>query len=162
MTPSSADELEICIVGPGYGECVVVHVGEGDWIVVDSCMPAGIHLPAALEYLSDLGVDPAVQVRLVVASHWHDDHVGGIAQVLEACSLATFVRTPASAREEMLLCAFLNEAPGADPQGNGLREFLECQRIVESRRRRRAKGLPHAVVHPEAWTRIFAHCRRTA
>ena len=46
----SEDEVEITLLGPGYGESIVVHIGHGRWIVVDSCInDAGE--PQALEYL---------------------------------------------------------------------------------------------------------------
>ncbi|PXF57856.1 MAG: hypothetical protein C4B58_08625 [Deltaproteobacteria bacterium] len=34
----SPDELEISLFGPGRGECVVAHLGNNDWLVVDSCL----------------------------------------------------------------------------------------------------------------------------
>lgn len=37
-TPPVADELEVSVFGPGVGESVVVHLGHGDWMVVDSCL----------------------------------------------------------------------------------------------------------------------------
>ncbi len=40
--------------------------------------------PISEVYLTGLGVDPS-QVRAIVASHWHDDHVAGISQ-LRACA----------------------------------------------------------------------------
>ena len=48
--PPCHDELEVSIFGPGIGESVVVHLGYGDWIVVDSCLNPRTRLPAALEY----------------------------------------------------------------------------------------------------------------
>ena len=77
--PPRDDEFELTLLGPGYGESIVMHVGEGAWVLVDSCGRA--NAPAALEYLGTLGVDPAEAVKLIVASHWHDDHVRGIEQM---------------------------------------------------------------------------------
>ena len=36
--PPGKNEFEITLFGPGYGESVVLHVGSGAWIVVDSCI----------------------------------------------------------------------------------------------------------------------------
>jgi beta-lactamase superfamily II metal-dependent hydrolase len=93
--PPAKDVIEISLFGPGVGECVVMHLGDGDWIVVDSCLKARGDLPVALAYLSDLGVDVASAVRMVVVTHWHDDHIVGISDVFSraksaqlACSAA--------------------------------------------------------------------------
>lgn len=32
------NEFELTLLGPGYGECVEIHHGHGEWIVVDSCV----------------------------------------------------------------------------------------------------------------------------
>ncbi|MGQ0465469.1 MAG: MBL fold metallo-hydrolase [Sporichthyaceae bacterium] len=81
--PPSADVVEISVFGPGYGECVVVHLGDGEWLVVDSCTFGRGGAPAALTYLDEIGVDVPTQVVLVVATHWHDDHVRGLRSVVE-------------------------------------------------------------------------------
>jgi len=57
--PPAVDELEVSVFGPGVGECVLVHFGEGEWMVVDSCLDRATSRPAALDYLTELGVDVA-------------------------------------------------------------------------------------------------------
>lgn len=79
--PPASDEIEISLFGPGVGECVVLHLGDGSWMVVDSCCAAPGQGPIALEYLSELKVDVGSAVRLVVVTHWHSDHIGGIGEV---------------------------------------------------------------------------------
>jgi hypothetical protein len=84
------DEIEVSVFGPGYGETVAVHLGLGDWLLVDSCLKKKPNLPASINYLRQLGINPSSAVKLIVASHWHDDHVGGLASVLDVCHGATF------------------------------------------------------------------------
>ena len=72
--PPGDDEFEVTLLGPGYGESVVLHIGGGVWILVDSCGRADA--PAALEYLGGIGLDPALVVVLIVATHWHDERAG--------------------------------------------------------------------------------------
>ena len=93
LKPPDKDEFEISLFGPGVGECVVVHLGHGQWMVVDSCYPVGGAEPVALSYLSALGLGIAAgnAVRLVVATHWHADHIRGMARLLEACPQAEFI-----------------------------------------------------------------------
>ena len=87
-TAPNPGEIELSLFGPGYGECVLIHVPEGNWIIVDSCIDSASKNPAALEYLESIGVDPSVSVKLVVATHWHDDHIRGLSKVVEACKQA--------------------------------------------------------------------------
>ena len=89
--PPSADELEVSVFGPGVGESTVVHLGHGDWVVVDSCLNPRTGRPAALEYLETLRVDVGSAVKLLVLTHWHDDHVRGAGQILEHAKTAQVV-----------------------------------------------------------------------
>jgi Metallo-beta-lactamase superfamily len=86
----ASDQIEISVFGPGFGECVLVHVGDGHWVIIDSCMNRAVRKPAALAYFDEIGIDPAVAVDMVLATHWHDDHVSGLDQVIEACSTVEF------------------------------------------------------------------------
>ena len=38
QTAPREDEVEVALPGSGYGESIVVHIGEGSSIVVDSCI----------------------------------------------------------------------------------------------------------------------------
>lgn len=99
------DEVEVTVFGPGFGECVLVHLGSAHWVVVDSCTDASDRedrRPAAERYLRVLGVDPATDVKLIVATHWHDDHVRGMARLVEVCTSATFSCANALLRREFV------------------------------------------------------------
>ena len=89
--PPNDEELEVSVFGPGVGESIVVHLGHGDWMVVDSCLSPRTGRPAALEYLGDLGVDVGSAVKLIVLTHWHDDHVRGAGEILERAEAAQVV-----------------------------------------------------------------------
>jgi hypothetical protein len=93
--------VEVTAFGPGYGECLLVHLGAGSWMIVDSCVTADLRLPA-LDYLDAMGVNAATSVKLVVATHWHDDHVRGISQVVATCVLARVVCSAALNADEIL------------------------------------------------------------
>lgn len=109
MEAPQRDEAELSAFGPGYGESLLVHLGEGQWMLVDSCVKAG-RLPA-LDYLEELGVDPAEAVTLLVATHWHDDHVRGMAEALKRCRAAKFACSVALNRDE-LVAAIGRQPPG--------------------------------------------------
>ena len=90
--------LEVSVFGPGVGECILLHVGSGQWVVVDSCLGDSGE-PVALEYLHALGVSPSA-ISHIVATHWHDDHIRGLAEVLSAAPNAEFVCSQALRIEE--------------------------------------------------------------
>lgn len=102
-------ELEVSVFGPGYGESVLVHVGYGRWIAIDSCVDPKSNRPRALDYLGEIGVDPATSIDFLLASHWHDDHVRGISVFLSACESAVFSCAQALTNKEFLQLAALFE-----------------------------------------------------
>lgn len=106
------DEVEVTLLGPGYGESIVVHVGEGSWIIVDSCInDAG--KPQALDYLLGMGIDPAKAVELVVATHWHDDHIRGMNELVGACREAEFCCAGALLQREFLTAVYTLDGRGS-------------------------------------------------
>ena len=138
-TPPQPSEVEVSLFGPGYGECVVVHLGAGEWLVVDSCQwrkgEGGEYEQAApVAYLRRLGVDIASQVKMVVASHWHDDHIRGLSGVVEAAMGASFFCAAALTREEFLTLVFAHE-PGAMMKSSGIREFARVLEVGKERMR---------------------------
>jgi glyoxylase-like metal-dependent hydrolase (beta-lactamase superfamily II) len=90
------DCVEVSLFGPGYGECIVVHLGFDDWIVVDSCIEPDSGKPIALAYLEAIGVAYS-RIALVTASHWDDDHIRGISEVFREATGAQFVCSSAMA-----------------------------------------------------------------
>jgi len=88
--PPAADEIEVTLFGPGYGEAIAVHLGDGAWMLIDSCIDPDTKTPASGVYLEKIGVG-LNQVRTIVASHWHDDHVRGISKLATKYPTADFV-----------------------------------------------------------------------
>ncbi len=122
--PPGESEFELTLLGPsnGYGESIVLHIGDGDWLVVDSCIDAN-GVPRPIEYLESIGVDPGRQVKLVVATHWHDDHVRGIADLLTRCENARFCCAAALRTVEFLAAVQALESRHLTSAGSGVREM---------------------------------------
>lgn len=99
--PPRPDEFELTVFGPGYGEGIVAHIGEGKWIVVDSCVDNKGNIQA-ISYLQEIGIDIKNEVELIVATHWHDDHIRGISEIVERCPKATFSCAAVLWEEEFL------------------------------------------------------------
>ena len=109
-TPPEAGEFELTLFGPGYGESIVLHVGDGVWVIVDSCIDND-RAPRALRYLEGIGIDPAQAVALIVATHWHDDHIRGMGRLVDACSQAAFCCAAALCQKEFLSAVAAAELP---------------------------------------------------
>lgn len=88
--------------GGGYGESVVVQLGANNWIVVDSCVNPITKEPLPLQYLKSLGVDVVSDVKLIICSHWHNDHILGMDSLLDECKSASFAFAITSDKDKFL------------------------------------------------------------
>jgi hypothetical protein len=100
----------------------VLHFGYGAWVIVDSCIDVRSRTPVALAYLAEIHIDLASDVRLVVATHWHDDHIRGLAEVVVACKKARFVMSAALRSDEFTTLVALVE-PRMAQRSSGVREL---------------------------------------
>jgi hypothetical protein len=111
--PPAADELEVSIFGPGKGECIVVHVPNGPWLVVDSFVvgSAPSYVPVSVEYLRRVGV---TDVAGIFITHWHDDHTRGAAEVIREFSPSLkFVGLPCGVGDRELASFLYDLLPDA-------------------------------------------------
>jgi hypothetical protein len=129
----SDGEVEVSLFGPGYGESIAIHVGSGAWIVVDSCRDPRNGRPVVLEYLGSFGVSPQA-IKLIVATHWHDDHIQGISAMLSECEDAVFACTAAVREREFSVLASAWENWGSE-LSSGVSEFRKVIRILAQRAR---------------------------
>ena len=146
--PPRDDEFEVTLFGPGYGESIVLHVGGGVWVIVDSCLGAD-RLPIALAYLKRIGLDPARSVHLIVATHWHDDHIRGVAQLVEICGQADFCCAGALCRKEFLAAVDALDRRHLTVVGSGVREIHR----VFSRLTKTASKPAHAIANRRIFVR---------
>jgi len=141
LNPPADDELEVSVFGPGYGESIVIHLGGGKWMLVDSCLDPNTGFPAPTKYLADFKVDLASAVKMVVATHWHDDHIRGLSAVFRACDSAQLVISKALATNEFLSLATLySQRPFAET--TGVDEFVRVLRMLGERKKRGAQLSP--------------------
>lgn len=140
--PPGNHEVEVSIFGPGLGESIVVHLTNGEWIVVDSCLETKSGEPMALRYFRAIKVNPSDQVKFVIATHWHDDHIGGLAKLFEECKTAKFVCAAGLKHVDFLslLTLYKRFTPIG---GSNTSEFEKILSIIKSRR------TPRSLVAPE-------------
>jgi beta-lactamase superfamily II metal-dependent hydrolase len=84
-------EISLIGTGGGYGESCVIHVGHGNWIVIDSCIDPNTGTCLPLQYLNNIGLDVSKAVKLVLCTHWHDDHIRGMSTLFKLAKSAAFV-----------------------------------------------------------------------
>ena len=146
-SPPATDELEVSLFGPGIGECVVVHLGNGDWMVVDSCLNGNRSEPVALEYLRSLGVDVQSQVRLFVLTHWHDDHIQGAGAFIREAVSARFACSAALRNDEFRQILALSQQIRLVERDSSTSELASIFEELHLRKRRGSRSL----AAPDHW-----------
>jgi beta-lactamase superfamily II metal-dependent hydrolase len=140
----ASDEYEVTIMGPGHGESVIVHLGNGDWLIIDSCIDSldGNRLAAPLKYLQAIGVKVEDAVKYIIISHWDDDHFKGIADVLEACPNAVFVASDVFS-ESKFSCFVEAVAVGARyAEGGNVDNMSRVLRLLQDRGKAITRAVP--------------------
>ena len=87
-------ELEISVFGRGFGECIVIGCGNGDYAVIDSFQNAETKRPIALDYLEKIGVDPKTAIKEVIITHWHSDHIGMMSELIKTANNSQIIINP--------------------------------------------------------------------
>lgn len=130
--PPEQDEIEVSLFGPGYGETILLHIGSNQWIIVDSCIDPLSESPAALSYLRKINVNPEIAVKQIIATHWHDDHIRGLATTFKECASAEFVCSVAQTSKDFftLVGAY---GPRSMMESTGVNEFYEILKILQDR-----------------------------
>lgn len=132
MIAPDFDQLEISLFGPGYGESILIHTGNNEWIIVDSCIDTTTGRPPAITYLENIGVNPSTDVKMIVSTHWHDDHIRGLSDIVRICGNAEFVCSTALKYKEFFELIELYRQNGLD-NVTGVSEFTSIFDILKKR-----------------------------
>ena len=146
----SSDVLEISLIGSGYGESVIVHLGNEEWMVVDSCLEKddeGSFQSSPIAYLSEIGVDLATQVSHVFATHWHFDHIAGLSKVVNCCESADFCCPQAFNDAEFHSFAAAYADASIPKRGRLTREITQILEILDERNREPKFLISDRLVH---------------
>lgn len=132
-TPKKS-EVEITLIGTGggYGESIIIKIGIDSWIIIDSCINPNNKKPLPLEYLYQIGVDPS-KVFLVICTHWHNDHILGLANVLSQCVNAEFCFSAVSDLKKFLYLCELDHTKSKKGSLSSTNEFAECLALINKR-----------------------------
>jgi hypothetical protein len=95
-----------------------------------------------LGYLKAIGVDPS-RIRVVVATHWDDDHVNGLGETFEAAVSAKFVASSALSSPELLSVLASWGLADFVPGGSGVTEIRRI--LMELGRRAKLTNFPSPI-----------------
>lgn len=133
--PPSPTQFEFSLLGRGsaYGESIVLHLGDNKWGIIDTCLNPKTKIPIALEYLNDISV-PFNNVVFIISTHWHQDHVTGIASLVEQCKKAEIYLSAAlNCAEYKCFIGFNGDIPS---QFNPARAFKKLIDYIKKSNRR--------------------------
>jgi len=130
------NDIGVSIIGTGggYGESVIVNLGNRKWMVVDSCEDPNTKECLPLVFLKKNGIKFS-DVKLIVCSHWHDDHIRGISKLYSECIDAIFcVAIPSDKEKFMALVLYDNKKSSINPEIASTKELLKCLEIRNGNR----------------------------
>ena len=131
MTEPDKNNVQVVVLGNGFGECILVHIGGGKWIIVDSFRIKKNAQPASIEYLSSIGVDVEKNVSAIIATHWHNDHIQGMNETIKVCKSAQIAVSAVLDKNEFFAIGeFAQEFyPDFD---FGTQEYFDCDKTLEN------------------------------
>jgi hypothetical protein len=129
----SDDEIELCLFGPGFGESILIHIGDNRWMVVDSCVYDGMSQPIALYYLDQLGLDATV-IESVLITHWHSDHSRGASELVRSTPNAKIWIAQTLTTPEFLRFAMRMNKNKTTVAASKLKEFVAIINEIANRR----------------------------
>jgi beta-lactamase superfamily II metal-dependent hydrolase len=91
-------------------------------MLFDSCLNPETKEPAAISYLQSIGMNPRKSVRLIVVTHWDDDHIQGVARLVEECENATVACSLALNRKDIVQFV-IEQGRAQGALGSGLDEL---------------------------------------
>jgi glyoxylase-like metal-dependent hydrolase (beta-lactamase superfamily II) len=136
LTPNNnIGEVTLIGTGGGYGESIVIHLGNQEWAVIDSCVNPNTKESLPLEYLKSINVDIANEVKLILISHWHDDHIKGISQLYnKAKNAELFISHVQDRSKFMAFVGFDYKKIDDDITAVSTYEFVKCIQILKERK----------------------------
>lgn len=80
--PASVKETQVYFLDVGQGDCELIRLKNGETILIDS--GTGETSAQLTAYIKDLGIS---RIDTLIATHPHEDHIGGMAQVVRSFSI---------------------------------------------------------------------------
>ncbi len=131
MKLPKVNEIQIVVFGSGFGESILVHIGDHKWVIVDSFKNINMQ-PIAINHLENLGIDVGVGVEAVIGTHWHMDHYQGLSQIIKQCKSATVALSGMHNNQEFeYLVSLLSKKSGI--RSYAFKELKQCFELLIKR-----------------------------
>jgi beta-lactamase superfamily II metal-dependent hydrolase len=132
LDPPDRETLEVTVIGPGYGEAVLVHIGDGKWIAIDSCSNTKDRTSLSRRYLQSIGAK-LTDIIAVICTHWDDDHIRGFFDLADHAINAKLVIASAFVKKDFLAYANLFGRPLTQKTRSKLSEIVSTIELFASR-----------------------------
>jgi len=144
LSPAPApNEIEVSVFGRGFGEALVIHLTNNKWVIVDSFLNPRTKEPVPIEYLDHLGVDLSQRVELIVASHWHADHVRGLYDIYHTCVDADFAISAAFEKTDFQYAVAALSKKGLSRELKATNDLYRTLELVDARQNQRQIQILH-------------------
>ena len=142
MIDENIGEITLLGTGGGYGESIVIHLGNNEWAVIDSCINPHTKECLPLQYLNSIHVDVSKDVKCILITHWHDDHIKGISQLFRETKSANLF-TGQIIQDELFFTFVGFDLQKAQTHNSmaSTTEFSECIKIIKSRKGQLKKAI---------------------
>ena len=130
----TASEIEVSVFGRGFGESILLHIGDGRWVLID-CLRDAENNVAPYQYLKSIGAHPSEAIQLIVATHWHDDHVQGIAEAYKTAQNALLALPNSMERDELRALLMGPNRTSSSRFSSGVSELAKIAEIRDTENR---------------------------
>lgn len=140
-------EIEIVLFGKGIGEAILINCGDDHWIAVDSCYNSN-KVPAAKAFFQEKGLDHKKLIKKIVISHFHNDHIKGMGELISDCEDAdVFISDALSLTEATDFFAYHDCHKSITRNESGISEFLKVLDVLTKRQKRFEHVIANTLIH---------------
>jgi beta-lactamase superfamily II metal-dependent hydrolase len=135
-------EISVIGTGGGYGESIIVSINHEEYIIIDSCYNPSNKEILPIKFFESRGIS-FDKVKLIVCTHWHDDHINGLSQVLELCVNSKFSFAKVNDVDKFFHLVTIDYGKNINGSNSSTVEFNKCIRICKNR------GINPTFAHPD-------------
>jgi hypothetical protein len=140
-------EIHLLGTGGGWGESIIINLGNNDFIIIDSCINPLEKKPLPLTFLKEKEI-PLENVKLIICTHWHDDHIRGMSELFNECKKSQFCFTKIHDFKKFFrLLSFDYKKSDKNISNSSTLEFNKCLQIIEERSLMGIQAYPNRVLY---------------